>query len=161
MFQELGVRVNAYDGWDGNQVTCSGGRLLVDGVDVDNMVMYVTEEILFRDEKLILREDDDGVIAHYNNVRLTCPIEDEHCVGGDVTYVWRVPIKSHCPLYHVRKFKGQIVKYDSSGLTIKSHKVAMSTDSYHVHFVIKGSKIECGQDFLVTNYPDLLIRDTW
>ena len=151
---------NAYDGWDGNQVTCSGGRLLVDGVLVDNMVMYVTEEILFRDEKFILREDDDGVIAHFNNVRLTCPIEDEHCVGGDVTYVWRVPIKSHCPLYHVRRFKGQIVKYDSSGLTIKSHKVAMSTDSSHVRFVIKGSKVECDQKFLVTNYPDLLIRDT-
>ena len=151
---------NAYDGWDGNQITCSGGRLLVDGIEVDNMVMYVTEEILFRDEKFIVREDDDGVIAHYNNVRLTCPIEDEHCVGGDVTYVWRVPIKSHCPLYHVRKFKGQIVKYDSSGLTIKSHKVAMSTDSSHVRFVIKGSKTECSQKFLVTNYPDLLIRDT-
>ena len=35
----------------------------------------------------------------------------------------------------------------------------MSTDSSHVRFVIKGSKVECGQEFLVTNYPDLLIRD--
>ena len=151
---------NAYDGWDGNQITCNGRKLLVDGIEVDNMVMYVTEELLFRDEKFISREDDDGVIAHYNNVRLTFPIEDSHCVGGDVTYIWRVPLKSHCPLYHVRKFKGQIIKYDLPGLTIKSHKVAMSTDSSHVRFVIKGSKVECGQEFLVTNYPDLLIRDT-
>ena len=151
---------NAYDGWDGNQITCNGGKLLVDGIEVDNMVMYVTVELLFRDEKFISREDDHGVIAHYNNVRLTCPVEDSHCIGGDGTYIWRVPLKSHCPLYHVLKFKGQIIKYDLPGLTIKSHKVAMSTDSSHVRFVIKGSKVECGQEFLVTNYPDLLIRDT-
>ena len=36
----------------------------------------------------------------------------------------------------------------------------MSTDNYHVSFVLKGTKTECGQEFLVTNYPDLLIRDT-
>ena len=36
----------------------------------------------------------------------------------------------------------------------------MSTDNSHVGFVIKGTKTECGQEFLVTNYPDLLIRDT-
>ena len=84
---------NAYEGWDGSQITCNGGKLMVDGIEIDNMVMYVTEEVLYRDEKFILREDDDGIIAHYNNVRLTCPIEDEHCVGGDVTYIWRIPIK--------------------------------------------------------------------
>ena len=36
----------------------------------------------------------------------------------------------------------------------------MSTDNSHVRFVLKGTKTECGQEFLVTNYPDLLIRDT-
>ena len=151
---------NAYSGWDGTQVTCNGGKLVVDGLEIHNMVMYVTEELLFRDEKFISREEDDGIIAHYNNVRLTCPAEDSNCVGGDVTYTWRVPIKAHCPLYHVRKFKGQIIKYDLPGLTIKSHKVALSTDNSHVRFVIKGTKSECGQEFLTTNYPDLLIRDT-
>ena len=60
------------------------------GLEIDNMVMYVTEEPLYRDEKFISREDDDGIIAHYNNVRLTCPAEDSHCVGGDVTYICRV-----------------------------------------------------------------------
>ena len=122
--------------------------------------MYVTEKLLYRDEKFISREDDDGIIAHYNNVRLTCPAEDSQGVGGDVTYIWRVPLKYHCPLYHVRKFKGQIIKNDLPGLTIKTHKVAMSTDNSHVRFVIKGTKTQFGQEFLVTNYPDLLIRDT-
>ena len=151
---------NAYSGWDGTQVTCTGGKLLVDGLEINNMVMYVTEELLYRDEKIISREEDEGVIAHYNNVRLTCPAEDSHCVGGDVTYIWRVPIKQHCPLYHVRKFKGQIIKYNLPGLTIKTHKVALSTDNSHVRFVVKGTRSECGQNFLTTNYPDLLIRDT-
>ena len=82
------------------------------------MVMYVTEELLYRDEKFISRKDDDRIIAHYNNVWLTCPAENSHCVGGDVTYIWRMPLKSHCPLYHVRKFKGQIIKYELPGLTI-------------------------------------------
>ena len=36
----------------------------------------------------------------------------------------------------------------------------MSTDNSHVRFVLKGTKTKCGQGFLVTNYPDLLIRDT-
>ena len=101
---------NAYSGFHGSQITCTGGKLLVDGLEINNMVMYVTEEILFKDEKFISREEDDGVIAHYNNVRLTCPAEDSHCVGGDVTYIWHVPIKAHCPLYHVRKLKGHIPK---------------------------------------------------
>ena len=84
----------------------------MDGLEVDNMVMYVTQELLYWNEKFITREEDDGIIAHYNNVRVTCHAEDSHCVGGDVTYIWRVPLKAHCPLYHVRKFKGQIIKYD-------------------------------------------------
>ena len=36
----------------------------------------------------------------------------------------------------------------------------MATDNSHVLFVVKGTKTECGQKFFVTNYPDLLIRDT-
>ena len=73
---------NAYSGFYGSQITCTGGTLQVDGIDVDQMVMYVTEEFLSRDEKYISREDDDGIIAQYNYVRLTCPAEDNHCIGG-------------------------------------------------------------------------------
>ena len=124
------------------------------------MVMYVTEELLYRNEKFISREDDDGIIAQYNNDRLTCPAEDNHCAGGDVSYVWHVPLKIHCPLNHVRKFKGQMIRYNLPRLTIKTHKVVMSTDSSHVRFVVKGTRTECGQEFLTTNYPDLIIRDT-
>ena len=69
--------------------------------------MYVTEELFYRDEKFISREDDDGIIAHYNNVRLTFPAEDSHCIGNDVTYIWHVPLKAHCPLYHVQNLKGR------------------------------------------------------
>ena len=53
-----------------------------------------------------------------------------------------------------------MIQYDLPGLTIKTHKVVMSTDSSHVRFVVKGTRTECGQEFLTTNYPDLLIRDT-
>ena len=115
---------------------------------------------MFRKEKFISRDDEDGVIAHYDNIQLTCPIEDSHCVGGDVTYVWHVPINDHCPLYHVRNFKGQMIKYELPGLTIKTHKVVMSTDNSHVRFVIKGNREECSKSFLTTKYPDLLIRNT-
>ena len=65
---------------------------------------------------------------------------------------WRIPLKTHCPLYHVRNFKGQLVKHELSGLTVKTHKVVISTDQSHVRFVIKGNKIECDQNFLTTNY---------
>ena len=71
------------------------------GLEIDNIVMYVTEELLYRDKKFISMEDDDGIIAHYNNVWLTCPAGDTHCVGGDLTYIWRVPLKTYYPLYHV------------------------------------------------------------
>ena len=119
-----------------------------------------TEEILYRSEKFISGDDEDGIIAHYVNVRLTCPIEDEHCVGGDVTHVWPIPLKDHCPLYHVRNFRGQIVEHELAGLTIQKNKVLMSTDHSHVRFVIKGEKIECDQTFLTTNYQDLMVRKT-
>ena len=61
---------NAYSGFCGSQITCTGGKLRVDGIEVDNMAMYVTEELLYHDQKLISREDDDGIIAHYHNVPL-------------------------------------------------------------------------------------------
>ena len=67
-----------YTGFEGHQITCSGGTLMVDGEEIHHMVMHVTEEVLYRDEKFISRDDEDGVIAHYDNVRLSCPIEDKH-----------------------------------------------------------------------------------
>ena len=149
---------SAYVGIEGNQITCTGGTIKVDGKDIHHMVMFITEEILYREEKLIVREDEDGVIAHYDNVRLTCPFEDAWCVGGDTTYVWRIPTKKHCPLYHVRNFVGQIAEHEIAGLTIQAKKVVMSTDQSHVRFIIKGEKNECDQNFYTTNYQDLMVR---
>ena len=37
---------------------------MVDGSEIDNMVMYVTEEILHRSKKFISRDDEDVVSAH-------------------------------------------------------------------------------------------------
>ena len=105
---------------------------MVDGLEIDNMVMYVTEELLYRDEKFISREDDDGTIAHYNNVRLTCPAEDSHCVGGDFTYIWCVALKTHCPLYHVRKFKGQMINPFTLAFAIRLPKSAFFKMTYKI-----------------------------
>ena len=134
--------------------------MLIDGKEIHHMVMFVIEEILYREEKFVTSDDEDTVIAHYDNIRLTCPIEDQKCIGGDVTYVWRVPLKEHCPLYHIRTFKGQLVEHQIKALTIQKTKIVMSNDQAHVRFVIKGEKDECGQTFLATNYPDILIRKT-
>ena len=71
-----GGSANAYSGFHGSQITCTGEKLLVDGLEIDNIVMYVTEELLYRNEKFISREDDDRIIVDYNNVRLTCPAKD-------------------------------------------------------------------------------------
>ena len=79
---------------------------------------------------------------------------------GCTLMVWRIPMKAHCPLYHVRNFRGQLVKHELNGLTIQKNKIVMSTDQSHVRFIIKGEKVECDQTFLTTNYPDLLIRKT-
>ena len=38
--------------------------------------------------------------------------------------------------------------------------MAMLTDNSHIRFVLKGTKAECCQELFVTNYPDLLIKDT-
>ena len=150
----------AYTGIAGNQITCSGHTMMIDGKEIYHMVMFVIEEILYREEKFVTSDDEDTVIAHYDNVRLTCPIEDQRCIGGDVSYVWRVPLKEHCPLYHIRTFKGQLVEHQIKALTIQKTKIVMSNDQAHVRFVIKGEKEECGQNFLATNYPDILIRKT-
>ena len=150
----------AYTGFEGNQITCSGNSMMIDGEPIHHMVMYVIEEILYRDEKFVTRDDEDTIIAHYDNVRLSCPIEDQQCVGGDVTYVWRVPLKEHCPLYHIRTFHGQMIKHQLDGLTIQTNTIVLSIDQANVRFIIKGKKEECGQNFLTTNYPDILVRET-
>ena len=59
-----------------------------------------------------------------------------------------------------RSVEYRLHRYDLPGLTIKTHKVVMSTDSSHIRFVVKGTRTECGQEFLTTNYPYLLIRNT-
>ena len=64
-------------GFHRSQITCTDGKLLVNALEIDNMVMYVTKELLYHDEKFISREEGDGIIAHYNNVRLTCPAEED------------------------------------------------------------------------------------
>ena len=149
---------SAYTGFEGNQITCSGGSMMVDGKEIFNMVMFINEEILYRKEKFIVRDDEDGIIAHYDNVRLSCPMEDQQCVAGEVTYVWRIPMKEHCPLYHVRNFVGQIVHHELAGITIRANKVIMSTDQSHVRFILRGEKVECDQNFYTTNYQDLMVR---
>ena len=40
----------AYVGFYGSQITCTGGKLKVDGSDIHKMVMYMTEEILYHAE---------------------------------------------------------------------------------------------------------------
>ena len=47
---------NAYSGFHGSQITCTGGKLTVNGLEIDNMVMYVTEELLYPEEKFISME---------------------------------------------------------------------------------------------------------
>ena len=149
----------AYTGFQGAQISCTGNTMLIDGKEIHHMVMFIVEEILYRDETFVTRDDEDTVVAHYDNVRLTCPIEDQQCVGGDVTYIWRVPLKEHCPLYHIRFFEGQMIKHQVDGLTSHTNKIVMSTDQSNVRFVVKGKKEECDQSFLTTNYPDVMIRE--
>ena len=43
---------NAYSGLYGSQITCAGGTLHIDGVEVDQMVMYVTKELLQQSDYL-------------------------------------------------------------------------------------------------------------
>ena len=102
--------------------------MLIDGKEIHHMVMFIVEEILYRDETFVTRDDEDTVVAHYDNIRLSCPIEDQQCVGGDVTYICRVPLKEHCPLYHVSIFEGQMIKHQVDGLTIQTNKIVMSSD---------------------------------
>ena len=37
---------NAYSGFHGSQITCTDGKIVVDGLEINNMVIYVTEELL-------------------------------------------------------------------------------------------------------------------
>ena len=47
----------AYTRFEGNPITCSGDTLMVDGKEIYNMVMHVTEEVLYRKEKFVSRDD--------------------------------------------------------------------------------------------------------
>ena len=141
----------AYSGFYSSQITCTGGKLLVDGLEVDNMVMYVTEELLYRDEKFITRKTM-AELLHITIMSGLPALWRILTASEEMLLTSGVPLKAHCPLYHVPIFKGQIIKYDSPGLTNKPHKMVISTDNSHMRFVIKGTKTECGQEFFVDSH---------
>ena len=76
-----------YSDWTGTQIICNGDRLKVQNQEVDEMVVYVTDKILYRPEKIIQREDE-SIIAFYDNVRPPCGINDGHSQSPSSTYYW-------------------------------------------------------------------------
>ena len=53
----------AYTGIAGNQITCSDHTMMIDGKEIHHMVMFVIEEVLYRDEKFVTSDDEDAVIS--------------------------------------------------------------------------------------------------
>ena len=143
-----------YTSWMGSQITCVGDRLRVGTEDVDSMVVYRTEQVFFRDETIIEREDK-SLVAFYDNIRLTCALTDGWCESSLSTYVWDTPASGHCPLYSVKHFQGQILTS-----TANPGRVLTSTDKSLVRFVLKDKFPVCGQIAYCTNYKDLVIVET-
>ena len=127
---------------------------MINNQAVDQMVVYVTERILFRDEKIIQRKDG-SLIAFYDNIRLSCGLHDGSCESTASTYYWKVASEKHCPLYSVKHFRGEIITSSA-----KSGKVLSSTDNSLVRFVIKDSFEICQQRVMRTNYKEIVIADT-
>ena len=155
-----GSSVDPHKSWlYGTQLTCTGTKLTVGGVEVYNMVSRRVEEVLYRTEKIINRHDDGETIAFYNNARLSCPIENKYCITNSVTYVWDIPLKEHCPLYNVKHFIGNFMIHKETIPYTGEKQVIMSTDQANVRFIITGEKVECGYKYLTTNYEEILLRE--
>ena len=144
-----------YSGDLGTELTCSGSKLRIQGEDIYSMVIHITEEVIFKREKIIRREDT-SLIAFYDNIRINAGIEELGNVQGDTTYIWKIPIDKYCPIFDVKKFEGQITTYTSEE---SKTKVLMSTDNGRVRFILKGQLTLCDQQVYVTNYKDLYVRD--
>ena len=133
------------------QVSCTGGRIKVLGTDVDRIVQYVTEEILYRDERILQREDT-SLVAFYENLILDCPLDHLHCLRENIMFIWTLGNGKHCPLLSVRFFRGHIISSQDT-----SEKVLMSTDGSLLRFVIQAKTKVCDLDMIQTNYEELLI----
>lgn len=146
---------NAYpsNDWQGNQVSCTGGALALNGVVIKSMVQYFTEEVLYEEEKFVLREDD-SVVAFYKNLRLSCPFDDKGCLGSGHTFIWTIPQRDHCPLGLVKTFTGALLTSDT-----KSQKVAVSTDKSLLRFVLKGNMEYCKRHVTRTNYDNIVLYE--
>ena len=155
-----GSSVSPHKSWlHGTQLTCTGTKMTIGGVEIHNMVTRRVEEILYRKEKIIQRHEDGEIIAFYNNIRLSCPIENKYCLTNSITYIWDIPLKEHCPLYDVKHFIGNFMIHKETVPYTGDKQVVMSTDQSHVRFIITGEKIECGRKYLTTNYDEILLRE--
>ena len=155
-----GSSVSPHKSWlHGTQLTCTGTKMTIGGVDVDNMVTRRIEEVLYRSEKIIQRHEDGEIIAFHNNVRLSCPIENKYCTTNSVTYIWDIPLKEYCPLYNVKHFIGNFMIHKETTPYTGDKQVVMSTDQSHVRFIVTGEKTECGHKYLTTNYDEILLRE--
>ena len=143
--------------FSGPELSCDGTEIKVKGVNVENMVSHITEEVLFREETFVYRKDEQ-LIAFYNNVRLNCPIEAEFCSSNSITYSWKKPTDNYCPLYHIKYFVGDMITHKPNPEYNIEKQVIMSTDQNHVRFAILGKTTECDATYYTTSYPDILVR---
>ena len=140
---------SAYTDWLGSQVTCTGGKVHIGTDVIDKVVQYVTEEIMFQEERIIERPDGT-LVALYDNTRLNCALRKGQCHASLTTYIWDIGTKRHCPLVSVRTFTGVVVHSPAS-----PERVVMSTDQSLLRFILKGQTEVCGLTVKRTNYDKL------
>ena len=136
-----------------SQISCTGGTVNMEGGPVSNIVQYVTDQITYKKEEILVCKDT-SLVAFYDNVVLDCPMEQEHCLHNHVMYVWMIS-DNHCPLMMNKFFNGYEVTTQYT-----NNRVLMSSDGSLLRFVLKGSTEICGQQMIRTNYENLMMVKT-
>ena len=138
----------------GSELKCSGTTIMINSESIDRAIVFLEESIIVRKERLIQR-NDNSLVAFYENVRLSCPLEDGGCEEGPVTYVWKPPKMDRCHL--------KVAKTFSARLTVSpdvSETILMSTDGSKYRFVLGPNLSKCGRSVITTEYSDLFLYDT-
>ena len=135
------------------EVACIGSHHMIQAKNVSDIYIYIQDVILWREENLILREDD-ALVAQFENVLVPCPIKAETCDIGLKRLVWNTPNLSKCNLLHTKYFTARKIKNKQNQLVS-----IMSTDGSRLRFIETGTihDSDCNRDLLTTNYDNLYL----
>jgi len=138
---------------DGTEVSCEGARFIdSNGAVYDDMVITHYDVYTLTMDTL-LHDDSGRLTTQRGGYDLShCRLRDQNCQKGTIRFLWKYDsYEPPCKLFLARKMDGSIITMEDS------RRVFISSPTYMVKLVLKGSVSRCGRPVYSTNYHNLFL----